>query len=46
MCMYVYTHTHAYICTYSNIYIASVFWPGEFPGLYRPWGRKELDTTE
>ena len=19
------------------------FWPGEFHGLYRPWGRKELD---
>ena len=24
----------------------SVFWPGEFHGLYSPWGRKELDTTE
>ena len=23
-----------------------VFWPGEFNGLYSPWGRKELDTTE
>ena len=23
-----------------------VFWPGEFHGLYRPWGSKELDTTE
>ena len=23
-----------------------VFWPGEFHELYRPWGRKELDTTE
>ena len=23
-----------------------VFWPGEFYGLYSPWGRKELDTTE
>ena len=22
------------------------FWPGEFHGLYRPWGHKELDTTE
>ena len=22
-----------------------VFWPGEFHGLYSPWGRKELDTT-
>ena len=23
-----------------------VFCPGEFHGLYRPWGRKESDTTE
>ena len=23
-----------------------VFWPGEFSGLYSPWGHKELDTTE
>ena len=23
-----------------------VFWPGEFRGLYSPWGRKESDTTE
>ena len=23
-----------------------VFWPGEFHGLYTPWGRKELDMTE
>ena len=23
-----------------------VFWPGEFHGLYSPWGYKELDTTE
>ena len=23
-----------------------VFWPGEFHGLYSPWGWKELDTTE
>ena len=23
-----------------------VFWPGEFHGLYSPWDRKELDTTE
>ena len=22
-----------------------VFWPGEFHGLYGPWGHKELDTT-
>ena len=25
---------------------APVFCPGEFHGLYSPWGRKELDTTE
>ena len=23
-----------------------VFWPGEFCGLYSPWGHKESDTTE
>ena len=23
-----------------------LFWPGEFHGLYSPWGCKELDTTE
>ena len=23
-----------------------VSWPGEFPGLYSPWGSKELDTAE
>ena len=23
-----------------------VFWPRESHGLYSPWGRKELDTTE
>ena len=23
-----------------------VFWPEEFHGVYSPWGRKELDTTE
>ena len=23
-----------------------VFWPGEFHGLYSPWGRKDLDMTE
>ena len=23
-----------------------VFWPRGFHGLYSPWGRKELDTTE
>ena len=24
----------------------AVFWPGEFLGLYSPWGRKESDMTE
>ena len=23
-----------------------VFWPGEFHGLYRPWGHKESETTD
>ena len=23
-----------------------VFWPGEFHGLYSPWGCKELNTNE
>ena len=23
-----------------------VFWPGEFHGLYSPWGHKELGMTE
>ena len=23
-----------------------VLWPGEFHGLYGPWGRKESDMTE
>ena len=23
-----------------------VFWPGEFHGLYSPWGHKEWDMTE
>ena len=27
-------------------YPTPVFWPGEFRGLYSPWGCKELDTTE
>ena len=26
--------------------LPQVFWPGEFRGLYSPWGRKELDMTE
>ena len=25
---------------------APVFWPGELPGLFSPWGCKELDMTE
>ena len=25
---------------------APVFWPGEFRGLYSPWGHKEMDMTE
>ena len=24
----------------------SIFWPGEFHGLYSLWGHKESDTTE
>ena len=24
----------------------SVFWPGEFHGLYSPWGHKESDKTK
>ena len=27
-------------------YSTPVFWPGEFYGLYSPWGRKESDTTK
>ena len=27
-------------------YPPPVFWPGEFHGLYSPWGRKESDTTK
>ena len=23
-----------------------IFWPGEFHGMYSPWGHKESDTTE
>ena len=26
--------------------LTPVFWPGEFHGLYNPWGLKELDMTE
>ena len=27
-------------------YPTLVFWPGEFHGLYSPWGHKELDSAE
>ena len=36
-CAHVHTHTHTH---------TPVFCPGEFHGLYSPWGRKESDTTE
>ena len=26
--------------------LTPVFWPGEFHGLYSPWGHKESDMTE
>ena len=29
-----------------NGYPLQLFWPGEFCGLYSPWGRKEFNTTE
>ena len=29
-----------------DLLISLPFWPGEFHGLYSPWGHKELDTTE
>ena len=29
-----------------NWLLTPVFWPGEFHGLYSPWGWKELDMTE
>ena len=29
-----------------NCLSTSVFWPGEFHGLYSPWGHKESDMTE
>ena len=32
--------------THSAILATPLFWPGEFHGLYRPWGCKESDTTE
>ena len=40
-----------YICKYRKpyanlIWIIRLWWPGEFHGLYSPWGHKESDTTE
>ena len=32
--------------THSSIPAWRIPWTGEFHGLYSPWGRKELDTTE
>ena len=29
-----------------NSYPTPVFWPGEFHGLYSPWGHTESDTTK
>ena len=29
-----------------SLSLTPVFWPGEFHGLYSPWGHKESDTTE
>ena len=34
-----------YPLRYSDI-LTPVFWPGEFQGLYSPWGCKESDKTE
>ena len=31
---------------FTNTPPTPVSWPGEFHGLYSPWGHKELDTTE
>ena len=31
---------------WGGFYPTPVFWPGEFHGLYNPWGHKESDTTE
>ena len=34
------------ICWKKDRLPSPVFWPGEFHGLYSPWGCKESDTTE
>ena len=44
LAMYIKTHTHIYWRKEKLPTI--VFWPGEFLGLYSPWGRKESDITE
>ena len=28
------------------VYSTPVFWPGEFHGMYSPWGHKQSDTTK
>ena len=33
-------------CGEGKGYLNPVFWPGEFHGLYSPWGCKESETTE
>ena len=33
------------MATHSSILACEIPWAEE-PGIYRPWGRKELDTTE
>ena len=38
--------THSNILTWRIPLPTPVFWPGEFHGLYCPWGHKESDTTE
>ena len=32
--------------TITHSSITPVFWPGEFQGLYSPWGHKQSDMTE
>ena len=34
------------ICWRKERLSTPVFWPGQFHGLYSPWGCKELDMTE
>ena len=49
--IYIYTHTHIYISQRRQWHPTPVLLPGKSHGWmslvgYRPWGRKELDTTE